>query len=70
MRRAAIAAAVLVVAGVSIHAGHDDFGLGRNMEKLVNMMRELSVHYVDEVAPEDLMSSAAAGMVSRLDPYT
>lgn len=40
------------------------------MEKLVNMMRELSVHYVDEVAPEDLMSSAAAGMVSRLDPYT
>ncbi len=70
LRRAAIAAAVLVVAGVSIHAGHDDFGLGRNMEKLVNMMRELSVHYVDEVAPEDLMSSAAAGMVSRLDPYT
>ena len=70
LRRAAVAAAVLVVAGVSIHAGHDDFGLGRNMEKLVNMMRELSVHYVDEVAPEDLMSSAAAGMVSRLDPYT
>ena len=70
LRRAAVAAAVLVVAGVSIHAGHDDFGLGRNMEKLVNMMRELSVHDVAEVAPEDVMSAAASGMVSRLDPYT
>lgn len=70
VRRAAVSVAVVAVAGTLIFAARNDFGLGRNMEKLVNMMRELTVNYVDEVSPEDLMSSAAAGMVSRLDPYT
>lgn len=40
------------------------------METLVNMMRELSVYYVDEVDADRLMTDAAEGMVRRLDPYT
>lgn len=40
------------------------------MEMLVNMMRELSVYYVDEVDADRLMADAAEGMVRRLDPYT
>ena len=40
------------------------------MEIAVNMMRELSVGYVDPVDPDKLMLGAAQGMVRDLDPYT
>ena len=66
-----VAAVVLVaVAGTFMFAGRDDFGLGRNMELLVNMMRSLTTHYVDKLNPDDLMRNAADGMVANLDPYT
>ena len=50
------AAAAVGAAGLLTFAARNDFGLGRNMEIAVNMMRELSVYYVDEVA------KAIAGM--------
>lgn len=63
--------AASAVAGVALmFATHNDFGLGRNMEIAVNMMRELSLGYVDPIEPDDLMEGAAAGMVRNLDPYT
>ena len=66
-----LSVAVLAAAmSVFVCARRNDFGLGRNMELLVNMMRELSVNYVDPVSADDLMANAAEGMVSRLDPYT
>ncbi len=64
------AAAAIAIAACTIFAGRNDFGLGRNMELLVNMMRELSVSYVDPVDPDLLMAGAAEGMVRDLDPYT
>ncbi len=64
------AVALIAVAGVTLFAARNDFGLGRNMEITVNMMRELSLNYVDPVDPDKLMQGAAAGMVSDLDPYT
>ncbi len=48
----------------------NDFGLGRSMEIAVNMMRELSLRFVDEVDPDLLIEGAAEGMVRRLEPYT
>lgn len=66
----ATAAAALGGAALLIFAAKNDFGLARNMEMLVNMMRELSVYYVDEVDADRLMADAAEGMVRRLDPYT
>ena len=51
-------------------AARNDFGLGRNMEITVNMMRELSLGYVDPVDPDKLMEGAAEGMVSDLRPAT
>lgn len=69
--RFAVAAPVAVAAAaLLVFAAHNDFGLGRNMEIAVNMMRELSLNYVDPVDPDKLMQGAAAGMVSDLDPYT
>ena len=64
------ATAAVAVAAVTIFAARNDFGLGRNMEITVNMMRELSLNYVDPIDPDKLMEGAAAGMVSDLDPYT
>ena len=61
---------LVAVVATGIWAAKDDFGLGRNMEIMVNMMRELSLQYVDEVKPEKLMAGGAAGMVRNLDPYT
>ena len=51
----ALAAGLAAVAGATIHASHNDFGLGRNMEITVNMMRELSlwVRGSDRPRPSD-----------------
>ena len=64
------ATGTIAIAAATIFADRNDFGLGRNMELLVNMMRELSVGYVDPVDPDVLMAGAAEGMVRDLDPYT
>ena len=58
------ATALLGAAALLTFAAKNDFGLARNMETLVNMMRELSLNYVDPVDPDRLMEGAAAGMVS------
>lgn len=65
-----IAAASATGACLLTFAARNDFGLGRNMEIAVNMMRTLSLEYVDEIDPDRLMQGAAEGMVSDLDPYT
>lgn len=70
LRTAVIAAALLVGAGALLWGKRNDFGLGRNIEIAVNMMRELSLYYVDEIDPDHLMEGAAEGMVGDLDPYT
>ena len=51
------AAAAVGAAGLLTFAARNDFGLGRNMEIAVNMMRELSLNYVDPVDPDRLMRS-------------
>lgn len=68
--RIGVAALVVVTILTGLWATKNDFGLGRNIEIMVNMMRELSLSYVDEVAPDKLMKDGAAGMVRNLDPYT
>ena len=70
MKRVFIPLLIALLAGTGIWAAHNDFGLGRNMEILINMMRSLSTYYVDEVSSDELMVDAAQGMVHRLDPYT
>ncbi|MBR6671882.1 MAG: S41 family peptidase [Alistipes sp.] len=70
LRRGAVVAVIAVVAIGGLWATKQDFGLGRNMEIMVNLMRELSLQYVDEVAPDKLMKDGATGIVRNLDPYT
>ena len=70
LRRGAVVAVIALVAIGGLWATKQDFGLGRNMEIMVNLMRELSLKYVDEVAPDKLMKDGATGIVRNLDPYT
>ena len=74
MRRIVKISVALSVAAAAAAAfcfgARNDFGLGRNMEILINMMRELAVHYVDEVDTDALAMGAAEGMMRSLDPYT
>lgn len=58
------------VFGAFLYGHREDFGLGRNMELTINMMRELSLNYVDSIDTDKLMKGAADGMVRDLDPYT
>lgn len=64
-----LAAAVVALTSLTF-ALRDDFGLGRNMEIVVNTMRELTLNYVDSVDADRLMEGAGLGMVRALDPYT
>jgi carboxyl-terminal processing protease len=65
-----IAAALALAAGVFVSAGNADFRLGRGMEILFNLYREVNMLYVDPVDADKLLADAAAGMTSKLDPYT
>ncbi len=64
-----IAALVSVVAG-GIFATRNDFGLGRNMEIMVNLMHAIATQYVEEVDADEMMRNGADGITSMLDPYT
>lgn len=63
--------ALLLVAGGSFAAtSQPDFLLGKNIQILFNMFRDVSLFYVDSVDADRLLENAAAGMVFELDPYT
>lgn len=70
LRRVLVAVAVTTALVSLLYAKRNDFGLGRAMELTVNMMRELSLNYVDTLDYEKLLQGATNGMVRDLDPYT
>lgn len=51
-------------------AQSNTYNLGKNIEILVNLFRNLNLFYVDGVEPDKLMDAAAEGMTKVLDPYT
>lgn len=66
-----VAGAVLLAAGGLLMAAENpDFKLGRSIEVLINMFRDINMFYVDETDPEKLLEDAAMGLTMRLDPYT
>ena len=65
-----LAAAVSALCAGGIFATRNDFGLGRNMEIMVNLMHAISTQYVDKVDADEMMENGANGITSKLDPYT
>lgn len=62
-------ASALLLLGL-VAAAKSDFALGRGMEIVVNVLREINLLYVSPTDPDELVEAAAAGMTARLDPYT
>ena len=69
-KAAALFGAALGLTVAVAAAPPDGFRMGRSMEILVNMVRDINLFYVDEVDTDRLLNDAAAGMTSGLDPYT
>ena len=65
-----VAIAVTAIFAGGIFATRNDFGLGRNMEIMVNLMHAISTQYVDKVDADEMMENGANGITSKLDPYT
>lgn len=54
----------------TVTAQQQDKELGRSMETMINVMRDVSVYYVDSVQPQKLLKDATIGITMGLDPYT
>lgn len=75
MKRRILKYTLIAIVAVSIFVGgifatRNDFGLGRNMEIMVNFMHTISTQYVDKVDADEMMKNGAAGITAKLDPYT
>jgi carboxyl-terminal processing protease len=47
-----------------------DFRLGKNMDILFSLLREVNTFYVDEIDPDKVIKSGIDNMLKTLDPYT
>ena len=65
-----LVAAIAGIAVGGVFATRNDFGLGRNMEIMVNLMRVLATQYVDDIEADKMLENGANGITSHLDPYT
>ena len=54
----------------STERSHRDFELGKSIEVLANIMREFEMGHVDNINAQELLTSAANGMISATDPYS
>lgn len=61
---------VVLASGLFISAAKTDLDIARNLEIMFNLFREVSMNYVDETDPDELMRKCAEGMLQDLDPYT
>ncbi|MBQ4280120.1 MAG: S41 family peptidase [Rikenellaceae bacterium] len=67
---ALLGVALLAAGAAWVAAENPDARLGRNMEILMNLLRETDMFYVDKVDTDKLLKDAAEGMLGDLDPYT
>jgi carboxyl-terminal processing protease len=68
-RIAVIVAAIAAIASFTA-VGDKDFELAKNLDIYHTLFRELSIYYVDEIEPGDLVKKSIDEMLKSLDPYT
>lgn len=69
IRRSIVGGAILV--GLFSFAFVDDlFQVSKNLDIFASVYKSLSLNYVDEVNPSDMMQTGIDAMVEGLDPYT
>ncbi|MHC1779946.1 MAG: S41 family peptidase [Bacteroidales bacterium] len=72
MKRIMIIAALLllILQPVRIEAQSANFKTGRSLDVQLNVLKELSLLYVDSIAADKLILQAVDAMLESLDPYT
>lgn len=55
---------------VMAFSGPNYFEISKNLEIFSNLYRELSLHYVEEINPGEIMKTGIDAMLESLDPYT
>ncbi len=64
---------IVLVAGIGIAADREDnkyFEIAKNIEIYTNLYKEINTYYVDDIDPEELMTTGIRAMLRSLDPYT
>lgn len=72
-KRILLATAAVIVLTCSLTALRNDdksFEISKNLNIYATLFRDVNMFYVDEVNPEDLVTSSIKSMLKSLDPYT
>ncbi len=69
MFRKIVTTGLIVTIAISLSTARD-FGLVRNSEIMVNILKTLSEGYVDTLSTNQLLKDAMRGMARNIDPYT
>jgi carboxyl-terminal processing protease len=73
MRKKAYVLVVIVVgslAAFSFKPVSDYFEIAKNLDIFASLFKEVNTYYVDEIKPEELVSTGIHAMLTSLDPYT
>ncbi len=62
--------AIVLFVGMSTSKSASDLKLGANIRIMAEILRELSINYVDQVDSDQMLEAAAKAMTRELDPYT
>lgn len=68
--RFAILLALLAFASITFSFREDLFLVSKNLDIFASLYKEVSINYVDEANPTDLMKNGIDAMLDSLDPYT
>ena len=66
----AVALALLASATLGWSFKEDLFQVSKNLDIFASLYKEVSINYVDETNPSDLMKTGIDAMLDNLDPYT
>lgn len=65
-----IAAGLIATAALTWSFKEDLFQVSKNLDIFASLYKEISINYVDETNPSDLMKTGIDAMLDGLDPYT
>lgn len=65
-----IAAGLIATAALTWSFKEDLFQVSKNLDIFASLYKEVSINYVDETNPSDLMKTGIDAMLDGLDPYT
>ena len=65
-----IIAGLIAISGLLVAFEENDFEIVKNLDIFYSLFREVTINYVDETDPAQLIENSINGMLKALDPYT